>query len=78
MAFMIGPFTPDDVRRWPAIDATDPLFQQDYADLMAPAADITQQHDMAGMVGMESTPGMSDDRSSVKRASCGRSRRTGT
>jgi hypothetical protein len=49
MAFMIGPFTPDDVRRLPAVDASDPLFQQDYADLMAPADDVTQPHDMAGM-----------------------------
>ena len=78
MAFMIGPFTPDDVRRWPAIDPTDPVFQQDYADLMKPAADITQQHDIVGMLGMESTPGASDDASSVKRASCGRSKKTGT
>ncbi|MEO7085721.1 MAG: hypothetical protein ABI442_15635 [Gemmatimonadaceae bacterium] len=61
MAFMVGPFAPDDVRRWPAIDPTDPLFQQDYADLMAPAADITQPHVIAGMVGMENTPGVSDD-----------------
>ena len=78
MAFMIGPFTPDDIRRWPAIDPTDPLFQQDYADLMAAAADATQPHDMAGMAGTESTPGASHDASSVKQASCGRSRRTGT
>jgi len=55
MAFMIGPFTPDDARRWPAIDPTNPLFQQDYADLMAPAADVTQAHDMAGMAGTESS-----------------------
>jgi hypothetical protein len=61
MAFMIGPFTPDDLRRWPAIDPTDPLFQQDYADLMTPADDITQAHHMAGMVGMEHTPGVSAD-----------------
>lgn len=61
MAFMIGPFAPDDVRRWPAIDPTDPLFQQDYADLMAPAADITQPENMAGMVGTENTAGVSDD-----------------
>jgi hypothetical protein len=60
MAFMIGPFAPDDVRRWPAIDPTDPLFQQDYADLMASGADITQPHDMAGMFGTENTPRVSD------------------
>ncbi len=61
MAFMIGPFTPDNVRRWPAVDPTDPLFQQDYADLMAPAAEMTQPHDMAGMVGTEGASGVSDN-----------------
>lgn len=74
MAFMAGPFIPDDVRRWPAVDPTDSLFQQDYADLMAPAADISQSHDMAGVVGMENMPGRSGDahhpQSSAAASSC--------
>jgi hypothetical protein len=56
MAFIVGPFTPDDVRRLPSIDPTDPVFQQDYADLMMPPAEIAQPHDMAGMVGAENDP----------------------
>ena len=61
MAFMVGPFTPDDDGRLPPIDPTDPLFQQDYADLMTPATEITQPHDMTGMLGKENAPGVSDD-----------------
>lgn len=36
MAFMAGPFTPDDARRWPAIDATDPSYQRDLASIVEP------------------------------------------
>lgn len=64
MAFMIGPFTPDDGGRLPPVDPTDPLFQQDYADLMAPPPDSAQSHDMTGMAGMDGmahTSGGSDD-----------------
>ena len=79
MAFMIGPFAPDDVGRLPAIDPSDPLFQQDYADLMAPAPEVMQPHDMAAMDGTESTPGVRPPREQgpPARALCARGRREG-
>lgn len=33
MGLMVGAFTPDDLGRWPAIDAADPSFQKDLANL---------------------------------------------
>jgi hypothetical protein len=38
MAFMAGPFIPDDVGRWPSIDATDPVFREDLAGLLGEGA----------------------------------------
>jgi hypothetical protein len=57
MAFLAGPFAPDDMSRWPVVDRNNPLFQQDYADLVAPADDMAQGDDMAGM---ENMAGMGD------------------
>ena len=34
MAFLVGPFIPDDVRLWPAVDAEDAVFQDDLAVLL--------------------------------------------
>ena len=33
MGLMVGAFTPDDLARWPVIDATDPMFQKELASL---------------------------------------------
>ncbi|HVT40722.1 MAG TPA: hypothetical protein VHE78_16905 [Gemmatimonadaceae bacterium] len=52
MAFMVGPFIPDDVRRWPAVDPANPLFLEDYAELVSSAGDAGHPHDMAEMKGM--------------------------
>lgn len=49
MAFMIGPFSPDDAARWPAVDPDDPEYRRDYAELVAPARAAA-----VGMGGMES------------------------
>jgi hypothetical protein len=38
MAFLAGPFIPDDVALWPAIDPTDPLYQRDRADMLGEGA----------------------------------------
>jgi hypothetical protein len=35
MAFMAGPFMPDDVKRWPALDSDDPMLAHDLASLYA-------------------------------------------
>lgn len=45
MAFMAGPFIPDDERRWPAIDGTDPAFRQDLAGLLGEGAHAEHAHD---------------------------------
>ena len=34
MAFLAGPFIPDDPRRWPVIDDTDPIFQRDLSEML--------------------------------------------
>jgi hypothetical protein len=33
MAHMVGLFVPDDMTKWPAIDASDPTYQKDLASL---------------------------------------------
>lgn len=33
MAHIAALFTPDDIRQWPAIDFSDPVFQRDLASL---------------------------------------------
>jgi hypothetical protein len=38
MASMVGLFVPDDMRRWPAIDARDPIYQRDIASLQVRGA----------------------------------------
>jgi hypothetical protein len=38
MAFLVGPFIPDDVRLWPAVDSADKVFQEDLATLLGKTA----------------------------------------
>ena len=52
MAFLAGPFVPDDVRRLPAVDRADPVFQKDLA-LFAGGEEAEGQHDHASMQGVE-------------------------
>jgi hypothetical protein len=33
MASMVGLFVPDDIKRWPAINPRDPIYQRDLASL---------------------------------------------
>jgi hypothetical protein len=35
MAHIVGLFVPDDVKRWPALDLTDAMLQEDLASLSA-------------------------------------------
>lgn len=46
MGLMVGAFIPDNLDRWPAIDATDPVFQKDLASLdeVQPASVHAHQH----------------------------------
>jgi hypothetical protein len=44
MAFMAGPFIPDDLGRWPSLDATDPVFQEDLAGLLGEGAHDEHEH----------------------------------
>jgi len=46
MGLMVGAFIPDNLDRWPAIDATDPVFQKDLASLdeAQPASVHAHQH----------------------------------
>ena len=46
MAFMAGPFIPDDVGRWPPIDATDPVFQEDLAGLLGEGVHHEHEHEV--------------------------------
>ena len=46
MAFIAGPFIPDDPRRWPAIDPADPVFRQDLVEMLGEAAHV--EHHAAG------------------------------
>jgi hypothetical protein len=47
MAFMVGPFIPDDVRRWPLVDPTDPRYQEDYEGFNDPVTPQTHAHHKA-------------------------------
>jgi hypothetical protein len=45
MGLMVGAFTPDDLARWPAIDAADPVFQKELASLdQAQPASVHAHH----------------------------------
>jgi hypothetical protein len=44
MAFLAGPFIPDNASRWPAIDQYDPSFQSDAAVRAAPVAQTHDAH----------------------------------
>ena len=44
MAFMVGPFTPDDASRWPPVDKCDPRYQEDYEGFDEPVAPPTHVH----------------------------------
>lgn len=53
MASMVGLFVPDDMRRWPAIDRRDPIYQRDLASLEVRGASSSMQE---GAEGGEATP----------------------
>jgi len=38
MAYMAGPFTPDDPALWPQVEAGDPIYREELMRLSAPAA----------------------------------------
>ena len=44
MAFMAGPFIPDNAERWPSIDTADPVFQEDLAGLLGDGAHDAHEH----------------------------------
>ena len=52
MAFLAGPFVPDDLRRVPAVDRADPVFQKDLA-LFGSVEESEGQHNHALMQGAE-------------------------
>lgn len=44
MAFLVGPFIPDDVRLWPTVDSGDKVFQEDLAVLLGHGAHAAHGH----------------------------------
>jgi len=38
MAFLAGPFVPDDPKRWPAVDESDPVFRRDLSEMLGEGA----------------------------------------
>lgn len=44
MAFLAGPFVPDDVGQWPAIDPTDAAYQYDLSTVLGPPAHVGHRH----------------------------------
>jgi hypothetical protein len=44
MAFLVGPFIPDDVQLWPAVDSSDQVFQEDLAVLLGKASHAAHRH----------------------------------
>jgi hypothetical protein len=57
MASMVGLFVPDDIRRWPAINPRDPIYQRDLASLQvrgAPARSQGVNHNPHGGAGHQS------------------------
>ena len=45
MAFLAGPFVPDDMSKWPVLDRTDERFTADYAQLLGGTAVEHESHE---------------------------------